>query len=158
MEEGLVGRGCRNEYAWSVAGTETPLNSERDLDARLAEVAQTQGADWAVLLNDDSTASKSGWVYRLLGLKPPVMLEGVLVCVNGGDALFTYVDQDWNETRATDPERATLTGDVVFTLSAADSESVPRAETVRREDAIDAVRRFFGRQGRRPEFVYTTTE
>jgi hypothetical protein len=145
------------KYEWSVAGAATPLDTEHDLEKCLVEVAQKHQADWAVLLNDESTAPKSAWVYRLLGLKPPVMLEGVLVCVNGDDALLTYVDQDWNETLVTDRERATLTGDVVFALSAADSETVPRAQTVRREDAIDAVRRFFRGQGRRQELVYTTT-
>ena len=59
---------------WSVAGTDTPLDSERDRDARLAEVAQKQDADWAVLLDDETTAPESAWVYRLLGLKPPVTL------------------------------------------------------------------------------------
>jgi hypothetical protein len=144
-------------YVWKEGDVATRLESEADLERCLARIAEQPAADVSLLCEDEASAPSGQWLYRMLGLKPPTMREGLLLLVRHDEACLTYVDQDWHETRVSDPGRAAMTGDIAFTLETGGSETVPRSECVRQEDAIDAARRFYKGAPRRADFIYKAT-
>lgn len=142
----VAGKVYRSDWTLIVDYRKRLLTSGHELGEYLAKLVAGGVNELSLSKNQARADGFEGWLYRVLGLKTSTQEMGVWLLAQGPHVLLTFLDEDFNEKRASDPERhrsSDTSERVRFESKHGTGETVSVGECVSRESAARAVREFF---------------